>query len=587
MPMLPTGLQRHRTSGTYYLRRRIPTDLLSCYRGRKEVVFSLRTKDYRTALERHRNEESRLTAEWNQKRQHLADSAAREQVQALVRIDALTPEAIDAICKHAEAASLAGDEARRESETSYTLEEIEDYRGGYAEANSLLKAAVALGDHDFLRGPLEQFLQLYRYRVNASDADMRRLALAYGRAAIRTNEKLLNRYEGKDEPTPTLARQLGTPMLSEVTQAYLEYYKKLDKPAMLRKVNTVMPLLLDIVGDKPIGSLRQTDLEDYFEAVQRLPPRWKDVCRQEGISARELAAQHRAEMSKGTFDGTYLAAMAPFLRYCRRKWQDQGWPMSLTTEGVQYIGTRRESEGGQRHFEPDELKRLFEGAEMAAFARDTSQAHKFWLPHLGLFTGARVNEICQLNPQTDIRADVRSGVWFLDITDDSESHKHVEKSVKTAGSRRKVPIHPKLLELGFLQYVERVKALGHTLLFPNFTPVAGKASPKARLWFSNFLRDIGLRDETPNARIVGMHAFRSTLLHQAMVQGVVNAEAITGHTSNVTSIEKIQDGQLDQDASPVVKKYRGELPVDKKLEILARITYDIAFHLPAAPGVAD
>lgn len=45
------------------------------------------------------------------------------------------------------------------------------------------------------------------------------------------------------------------------TQSYLAYYQKLDKVAMLRKVTAVMPLLVDIIGDKPIGLLKQTDLE--------------------------------------------------------------------------------------------------------------------------------------------------------------------------------------------------------------------------------------------------------------------------------------------------------------------------------------
>ena len=255
---------------------------------------------------------------------------------------------------------------------------------------------------------------------------------------------------------------------------------------------------------------------------------------------------------------------------------------SLTTEGVQYVGSRRDPEAGQRHFEPEELKRLFEGDEMAAFAGDRTQAHKYWLPHLGLFTGARVNELCQLNPQIDIGQDTHSKVWYLDITDESQSHEGVDKSVKTGSSKRKVPIHPKLIELGFLDYVAQAKVRGDTMLFQAFPPVAGRASPAARKWFTEFLRDTGLRDETPNARIVGMHAFRSTMLHRAMVFSVVNAEAITGHASNVTNIEKIQDGRLDQDASQVVKKYRGELPVDKKLEILSRINFpEIDFIRPA------
>ena len=112
MPMLPTGLQRYPQSGTYYLRRRIPTDVLVCYPGKKEITFSLRTKDYRTAVERHRAEEARLTSEWEEKRQRQAERYARTQLAAITHIDALTPEVIDAICLHAESVSLAGDEAR-------------------------------------------------------------------------------------------------------------------------------------------------------------------------------------------------------------------------------------------------------------------------------------------------------------------------------------------------------------------------------------------------------------------------------------------------------------------------------------------
>lgn len=583
MPMLPTGLQRHPKSGTYYLRRRIPSDVLTCYPGKKEVTFSLRTKDYRTAVERHRNEEARLTAEWNDKRQRQADHYARQKLQAVTRIDALTPETIDAICLHAQAASLAGDEARREDGT-YTLEEIEAYQSSYADANRILKGAVAIGDYELLRRPLEQFLYLHRYELNASEGDMRRLALAYGRMAIRTNDKLLNRYDGQDEPTPELARNLDTPVLSAVIQDYLEYYKKLDRPETLKKLHGIMALLVEIAGDKPIGALKQIDLETYFETVQALPPRWKDICRKEKLTARELAAQGRGELCKGTFDNHYLAAMKPFIKYCRRKWQEQGWPMMLTTEGVQYTGSRRDREGGQRAFQPEELKRLFEGSEMAGFASDPTQAHKYWLPHLGLFTGARVNELCQLNPQIDITQDTRSNTWYLDITDESEGHEGVDKSVKTKSSKRKLPIHPQLIELGFLDYVRQVKERGDTMLFQAFPPSGGRASRTARDWFGEFLEDTGLRDETPNARIVGMHAFRSTLLHRAMVLGVVNAEVITGHTSNVTNIETIQDGQVNQDASAVVKKYRGELPVNKKLEILSRITFpEVAFIRPAKP----
>lgn len=52
---------------------------------------------------------------------------------------------------------------------------------------------------------------------------------------------------------------------------------------MYKKVCAVLPMFLDVVGDKPIHTLRQTDLNRFFEVVNRLPPRWKDVARQKKL----------------------------------------------------------------------------------------------------------------------------------------------------------------------------------------------------------------------------------------------------------------------------------------------------------------
>lgn len=278
MPMLPTGLVQDPDSGVYYLRRRIPSDLLSEYLPKKEAVFSLRTKDRRTALERFRLEEAKLFAEWDKKRKRLAFLAARWKLRTVQHIDTITPEVIDTICTHFEAAGLTIDEERRQN-GGYSVEDIKQYKAAYTDVNEELKMAVAIGDVDHVRPALEQFLAIYGYDVNVPESDMRSLTLAYARAAIRTNEKLLERYEGKKVPTPDATHL--TPMLSEVIQAYFSYYEKLGKAAMLKKVKTVMTLLLQVVGNKPIGSLTQSDLVLFFDTVHDLPPRWSDVCRQQ------------------------------------------------------------------------------------------------------------------------------------------------------------------------------------------------------------------------------------------------------------------------------------------------------------------
>ncbi len=77
---------------------------------------------------------------------------------------------------------------------------------------------------------------------------------------------------------------------------------------------------------------------------------------------------------------------------------------------------------------------------------------RFWLPLIMLFSGARPNEILQLEVG-DIRQ-TKAGVWYFDLRDE-----HDEKQLKNEASRRRVPIHGELIRIGFLGFVnERKKA---------------------------------------------------------------------------------------------------------------------------------
>ena len=83
---------------------------------------------------------------------------------------------------------------------------------------------------------------------------------------------------------------------------------------------------------------------------------------------------------------------------------------------------------------------------------------RFWLPPLALFTGARPNEIAQM-----LLADLKrtqKGTWYLDIeatADDDEETAGAAKTLKTTTSRRKIPLHPELIKIGFAQFVEQRK----------------------------------------------------------------------------------------------------------------------------------
>ncbi|WP_344964902.1 site-specific integrase [Oceanisphaera sediminis] len=72
---------------------------------------------------------------------------------------------------------------------------------------------------------------------------------------------------------------------------------------------------------------------------------------------------------------------------------------------------------------------------------------KFWVPLIGMFSGARVGEILQLRV-CDVVESVAHGCWYFDLNDEHEG-----KRLKTDNSRRWVPIHSSLLKLGFLEFM--------------------------------------------------------------------------------------------------------------------------------------
>jgi integrase len=123
---------------------------------------------------------------------------------------------------------------------------------------------------------------------------------------------------------------------------------------------------------------------------------------------------------------------------------------------------------------PEQIVGFFAGSFYRSCAPDAAQPYtmpdrswRFWVPLLMLFSGARPGEIMQLET-CDLKT-TATGVWYLDLRDDPETGK--AKRLKNEYSRRRIPLHPELVKLGFVSFVEeRRKAKDGPLLFNNVKP---------------------------------------------------------------------------------------------------------------------
>ncbi len=79
----------------------------------------------------------------------------------------------------------------------------------------------------------------------------------------------------------------------------------------------------------------------------------------------------------------------------------------------------------------------------------------YWVPLIGAYTGARREEIAGLAPSDIIEVE---GICCFTI-EDSELRR-----IKNLSSRRLIPIHSHLIELGFLDYIQKAIELGRAAL---------------------------------------------------------------------------------------------------------------------------
>lgn len=78
------------------------------------------------------------------------------------------------------------------------------------------------------------------------------------------------------------------------------------------------------------------------------------------------------------------------------------------------------------------------------------------------------------------------------------------KRLKNESSERVIPIHSQLIEMGFINYSNKIKNLKHKRLFPDLTESAqGSYSANFSKWFTRFLNSEGLKEKG-----ICFHSFR-------------------------------------------------------------------------------
>nr|WP_289883526.1 site-specific integrase [Xanthomonas arboricola]MDN0205054.1 site-specific integrase [Xanthomonas arboricola pv. corylina]MDN0217999.1 site-specific integrase [Xanthomonas arboricola pv. corylina] len=327
---------------------------------------------------------------------------------------------------------------------------------------------------------------------------------------------LLARSNAAAVPSVPVAKSLSLTKAIADHIADLER-EKLDGRTVDDSRHTLRLFAAIVGGDREVSAIDQDDIRAFLDGVRWWPSNASKREPYRGLPVREvieLAKANNEPPPKARTIQKHAQRLSVLFNALLRSKYVALNPIA----GVRGIPQPDDEDGG-RPFSPGELAIIFEATRFTSWAK--KYPHRWFGVMLGLYSGARVNEIAQLQV-----ADVeqQKGVWGFSVRRRAE----LRKKAKNKASLRFVPIARPVLDAGLLNYIDDAKKAGHTRLFPNLPNSTGLGfGRQLSRQFSTYIKaECGILDQG-----IGFHAFRHTIASELERNGASPHEiaAITGH----------------------------------------------------------
>lgn len=351
-------------------------------------------------------------------------------------------------------------------------------------------------------------------------------------------ELLVQRLANANPQAPTSQYPMSSTLLSAVVDAYCN--EQVQTGSWTEKTEqesrTTFNLLQQIIGDQPVSQLGHADLRAYKETLLQLPANLNKLPAYRGKTLAEVIAMKPVPMQANTIRKQLARVSALFEWAVRHGHMDRNYASGL---GIKRKDKRDDEERGvYTDAQIIALKR----ALLAGLPKVSANPHRKWVPLIGMYSGMRLEEICQLE-LGDICA--VAGIPVFDI------NRSGGKRLKTNNSRRTVPVHPELIRLGLMDYVADLRLRGFSRLFPELKRGRDGYSQAVSRWFNRYRKTLGIDRQ--------FHSLRHTVatrLREAGVPFDLVAD-ILGHTRS-----DLETGRYTKEAS-----------VQRKYEALSKLEY--------------
>jgi integrase len=525
------GLLRH-PSGIYYARKAVPERLQEAVaqvldNGKERQAFlkkSLGTRDSRQAA---------VVAKLV-----LADFdrtllAAEDLIKQRPARATLTHTEISRMAEYYHAALLRADDVERSSSSEKWAEDqdevLERFRLGEmtpmqvstGEALDRAREALAASDLTYVRAEVAEVSAAFNVRLDENSVPYRALSLRLLQEHVRALEALSQRDRGVPVLTPTsptvVSRSIAeSGSLADAFKGWVKARK--PAPSTVREYERA----LSLHGNLPANEVKRSHARAFREALQAVTRRGPKGNLNDMVA---YATKHpEAPRIMNATINKNLGGIQAVLIWARDEGgiipDDEHWSDPFEKMRLE------EEESDREPFDSTDLQRIFSTPVFTQAERpDGGKGDAaFWMPLLALFTGARRGELAGLSAANVVELE---GVLMLRFVRDIEAGKRL----KTKSSRRDVPVHSRLLDMGFARFVERQREKSiQSWLFPELSPAVPRGIKNWGRWFGRYVRS--------NADVSGggekvFHSFRHTFKDGARRAGLTEEihDAITGHSN--------------------------------------------------------
>lgn len=349
-----------------------------------------------------------------------------------------------------------------------------------------------------------------------------------------------------------LPQATQSPRLSQVISEYEEEMTTAGNwtEKTLQGYHSTFQLFIELSGDSHIDRITSSDIREFKKLLNNLPANHKKIPSVRDISAKDIVTQeHDIKTISVTSINKHITKISSMLGWAVKN----GYIERNTARGLT-IKQKKNKQDERSPFTNSELSQIFSDEEIYK-EQKFKHSYYFWLPLLGLYTGARIDELCQLTV-CDIQ--LTDGIYFIDI------NRLDDKKLKTESALRKIPIHSYLIKTGFIDFIKDSQKKGHLRVFNSIKPGRDGYGSAPSKWFGR--QKVKLKLEHPEKKV--FHSFRHNFSDALQAAGIPEqiAARLLGHQHSEISYGIYGSGANLKQLAEAIERIAYPIPELQKIE---------------------